>query len=379
MKNIVLDTNILYQEGLSSGRMKILAKLVTSELITIYVPDIVKREFITKRISEITDEIKKIQGSFKTLLRKIDGEGEFKDRTNTLDSGINDLMQNVQENVEKEFADWMESLNATILSFEPEQIENVLNDYFIGCGAFKSQKNREDFPDSMIHHSICQLVDKIGETYVILADGAFKRGIKAKENVITLNSLNDLLKLDDINDFLTNEQLNDYFVSASFSESLLAYFQDEEDQIEEIYISDSIENLALIGIRQYGAELNFPSLDEMSSIVISDFYAISETEFTADISFKTISTLHYVSYYGDYLQIKDDPSRDVDMDSMSGDGMCDLHEAFSVQYIGKINLLFKDAQTVETIRPIMENLPVDSDSVVINLDIESANLLDFIA
>ncbi|WP_206191803.1 hypothetical protein, partial [Shewanella carassii] len=49
MKNIVLDTNILYQEGLSSGRMKVLAKLVDAELIAVYIPEIVKREFITKR------------------------------------------------------------------------------------------------------------------------------------------------------------------------------------------------------------------------------------------------------------------------------------------------------------------------------------------
>ena len=100
MKNIVLDTNILYQEGLASGRMKVLAKLVDAGLIAVYIPDIVKREFITKRISEIADEVKKIQGCLKTILRKTDCEGELKERTNVLNAGVAELMQNTPNNVE---------------------------------------------------------------------------------------------------------------------------------------------------------------------------------------------------------------------------------------------------------------------------------------
>jgi predicted nucleic acid-binding protein len=84
MKNIVLDTSILYQEGLASGRMKVLAKLVANELITVYVPEIVKREFITKRISEITEAITNIQSNLKTILRKVDRVGSFKDQSKVL-------------------------------------------------------------------------------------------------------------------------------------------------------------------------------------------------------------------------------------------------------------------------------------------------------
>ncbi|EPO0023450.1 PIN domain-containing protein [Vibrio alginolyticus] len=375
MKNIVLDTNILYQEGLASGRMKVLAKLVNAGLISVYIPDIVKREFITKRVSEIADEVKKIQGSLKTILRKTDSEGEFKERTNILDAGVMELMQGIQESVESEFSDWVDSLRANILNFEPAQINNVLDDYFTGSGAFKSLKSREDFPDSMIHHSICQLIDSIGEIYVILADGAFKRGIKDRENVITLNSLNDLLRLEDIEEFLASEQLKAYFVNGDFPELLVDYLSVEKNKIEEVYIPDGIENTALIGIRHYGAELNFPSPYDISDMEISDFYLISDTEFTADISFKTFASLHYVSDYGSYLELESDSSRTVELDSMNGDGMCDLLEIVSVQYSGKINLSFTEPQTAETIDATIRNLVNDDTAVSIILDIDSAHLL----
>ncbi|TOB98362.1 hypothetical protein CGJ94_25720, partial [Vibrio parahaemolyticus] len=113
MKNIVLDTNILYQEGLSSGRMKVLAKLVDAELIAVYIPEIVKREFITKRVSEIGDEVKKIQSSLKNILRKTDSEGDFKERTNVLHATVAELNQNVKGSVDNEFSDWVASVSAT--------------------------------------------------------------------------------------------------------------------------------------------------------------------------------------------------------------------------------------------------------------------------
>ena len=49
----------------------------------------------------------------------------------------------------------------------------------------------------------------------------------------------------------------------------------------------------------------------------ASFISLSDTEFTADISFKTIATLHYVSDYGSNFEI----ARDIDMDSMNSRGV----------------------------------------------------------
>jgi hypothetical protein len=289
------------------------------------------------------------------------------------------LKQDVEKNVEGEFSEWMTLVNAKILDFDPAKIENVLDDYFVGCGAFKSQKNREDFPDSMIHHSICKLVGEVGVLYVILSDGAFNRGIKGQENITTLKSLNELLNLEDIKQYLSNEQLNEYFVGVGFSKSLCNYLSKQKELIEHIYIPDGVENTELIGIKLYAAELNFPDPERISELTITNFYPISETEFTAEVTFRTNASLHYVSDYGSYLELERDSSRDVDMDSMNGEGMCDLYEHVLTQYVGKVSLSFIESQTVETIKPIMQNLVHDDTPVSIVLDVDMARLIEIVA
>jgi len=378
MKNIVLDTNILYQEGLFSGRMKILFQLASNDLVTVYIPDIVKREFITKRVSELSDSIGNIQSNLKAVLRKVDGESTFKDGTKALVAQTTTLMQSVQESVEDEFEDWIKLLNAKIVSFDPVKIHDVLDDYFIGRGAFKSQKHREDFPDSIIHHSICNLVSEVGEIYVILADGAFKRGIKGQEDIITLNSLNNLFKLKDIEQHIASTKLQEYFEGTVFTESLSNYLRNQKEIIEQIYIEDGVENTGLLGIRPYAARLNFPSPKYISELKIVNFYPISETEFTADISFKTSATLHYVSDYGSYREIAEDTSRLIDMDSMNGDGMCDLYESVNTQYSGNVYLSFIAPQSVETIEAILQSKD-DYESVSIELDIDTASIVELLS
>jgi len=379
MKNIVIDTNILHQEGLASGRMKVLAKLVNEKIIAIHIPEIVKREFITKRITEITDAITGIQSNFKKIHRKIESDGFFKDKSISLESDVLVLKQGVENQVIEEFNQWCELLEVHILEFNPININKVLDDYFIGSGAFKSLKSREDFPDSMIHHSINSLSEELGDLFVVLSDGAFKKGIKGQENITTLNSINDLLKLEDIERYLFNDELNEYFIGSEFSSNLLCYLKEEKDLIEEIYIQDDIDNTEILGINYYNAQLNFPNHESVSELCVFNFYLISETEFTAEISFKTYATLSYVTDYGSYIDLERYSSREIDLDSMNGEGWCDLYEAALIQYSGKVNLSFTEKQTLETIKPIMEKLAQDDSLVNITLDIDTGCLIELVA
>ncbi|HCW3076446.1 TPA: DUF4935 domain-containing protein, partial [Enterobacter roggenkampii] len=60
MYNIVLDTNILHQEGLHSNDMSILKNLVDAKLVCVHIPSIIAQEFITKRITSVKEENIKI-------------------------------------------------------------------------------------------------------------------------------------------------------------------------------------------------------------------------------------------------------------------------------------------------------------------------------
>ncbi|XCN74458.1 MAG: PIN domain-containing protein [Candidatus Electrothrix aestuarii] len=50
MIKIILDTNILHQEGLNSTRFQILQRLIKSNAVSLIVPEIVIEEYKSKRV-----------------------------------------------------------------------------------------------------------------------------------------------------------------------------------------------------------------------------------------------------------------------------------------------------------------------------------------
>ena len=74
MINILIDTNIILQEGFESRQMQILRRLVQGEKVQVYIPEIVKREFLTKKSSDISSDIHSICKklvSFKSVYMRI--------------------------------------------------------------------------------------------------------------------------------------------------------------------------------------------------------------------------------------------------------------------------------------------------------------------
>jgi len=380
MKNIVLDTNILHKEGLFSGRMQVLKKLVAAELITIFVPDIVLREFTTKRISEITNSLNSIQGSFAKVDKRLDHKTELKKRSTLLDKEVAEVKLLIEDSVVEDVDLWIKSHNVQTLNFNPKNIDKVIDDYFTGSGVFKSLKSREDFPDSMIHQTINDLVAQVGEVHAVLIDGAFKKGMMDQEGVKVLDSINALLELEDIAGYLANEPFKELFTSPDVAEQLRLYFSHQKELISHVYVSDdAVRNTEIIGIDAYNASISWPSEDSIRNIVISNFYTTSDNEFTAEISFMTSTTVHYISDYGSYLQLERDANRNVDMDSMGGDGICDLYESFVAEFSGKIHFAFTEAKNIEEASALMTSLIEHEAEVLIDLEIDTAHLLDIIA
>jgi|TARA_R110002126_G_scaffold40794_1_gene119557 hypothetical protein len=379
VKNIVLDTNILHQEGLLSGKMQVLKKLVDAELIAIFVPDIVLREFSTKRVTEITNSLNSIQGNFAKTQKKLDHSTELKKRSAAIEKEIVELKKIVEKSVSEDVKYWLDSHKVKVLPFNIENIKKVIDDYFTGAGVFKALKSREDFPDSMVHQTIIDLVESVGEVYAVLIDRAFQKGIEKQDGVVVLNSLKALFELDEIADYLANTPFEEMFTSHSVAEQLQRYFAHQKELISHIFVSDEgIHNTELIGINAYNATIDWPDENDIRNILISNVYSVSEGEFTADISFVTDTTVHYVSDYGSYLQVERDANRNVDLDSMNGDGFCDLYERFTVELSGKIHFTFSERNSIEEATKVMNSLIEYEAKVAIDLEIDSATLLDII-
>lgn len=338
------------------------------------------REFTTKRISEITNALNSIQGSLVKADKRLDHPIDLKERMASLDKEVIALKNIVAKSVSDDVSLWMESHQIQKLDFTPENIAKVVDDYFTGSGVFKSQKSREDFPDSMIHQTICDLVANVGEVHAILIDGAFKKGIAKQEGVKVLDSIQAFLEITDIADYLSNEPFKQLFTSPEVAEQLRLYFAHQKEQISHIYVTnDAVSNLEIIGIDAYNAIINWPDEDSIRDIVISNFYTASDNEFTAEISFVTDTSVHYISDYGSYLQIEKDANRSIDLDSMDGDGICDLYESFIAEFSGRIHFSFSEPQSLEGATAIMKSIIENEALVSIDLEIEAAKLLDIIA
>ncbi|HDX0918045.1 PIN domain-containing protein [Stenotrophomonas maltophilia] len=67
--HLVLDTNILHQENLASANMRTLLRLVESGYVTICIPELVRREYVTKIISECIAKLQAASSQLESLGR----------------------------------------------------------------------------------------------------------------------------------------------------------------------------------------------------------------------------------------------------------------------------------------------------------------------
>ncbi|HCL9139956.1 TPA: DUF4935 domain-containing protein [Escherichia coli] len=101
MYNVVLDTNILHAEGIHSRGMATLKKLIDEGIVKVHLPELVVREFSTKKITVINEAYNKAinilrgtereaRGSEESILRDIDElKNIIDDKVKVLDEKIN--------------------------------------------------------------------------------------------------------------------------------------------------------------------------------------------------------------------------------------------------------------------------------------------------
>lgn len=343
MIHLVLDTNILHEEGLTSGRMQILKKLTDSKYVKIHIPDLVKREFVTKRISQIEDYLGECIKGINNSDKKLETSDVIKSDLKFIKDSVSEIVKNIPSAISDEFKKWEEEYRVSILRFDEEKMHEVLNDYFSGSGVFKKLKHREDIPDSIINTTIESLIDEVGDITVLIKDGTFKKHLIKSKNITIYDSLTEFFKTEAVEELTSKvesiENMKTYLMSSEYAESLVSHFSDDGKIIEDIHVPDgAVENTNLIGIRIYHAEITMPNHKLISDLTIDSVYDLSDTKFIGDISFITEAPVSYVSDYGSYLQI--DSTRDVEMYSMNGDGMCDLIEVFKVKFHGQIEIEF---------------------------------------
>ena len=172
---LILDTNVLRQEGLGSRNMQILRRLTSSGKVDLLVHEVVAREFKSQRTLEVKAQVEKITEAITEMSRQVDAKGASHRDLTEMRSKVAELSEAAKKEVETDFATWLTWTGAHWVAFEPEDMRQVLDDYFFGAGAFRKPKHREDMPDAIVATGIKVLLPKYQTLHIAVKDGAFRR------------------------------------------------------------------------------------------------------------------------------------------------------------------------------------------------------------
>ena len=247
MHGIVFDTNILHQEGLSSRSMLLLLRLVEASHLEIFVPELVKKEFTSRKLHEAKENLKKSYDQLTLVTKKNSHDSEFQELIRKTQDSIKVAESKIEEQISKGFDFWETQYQVTILGFDSDTITQVMDDYFSGTGVYRKPKSRDDIPDAMINTTIMQLLTKKKELSVVLKDGAFKKHLQTIEGISTYDSLAEFLETGEVKSKLDEldassekaEQIKGFLNGEEFSDRLLQYLKHDYKEVEDIYLEDS--------------------------------------------------------------------------------------------------------------------------------------------
>ena len=150
MINVVLDTNILHQEGLFSRNMQLLTRLASFDQVSISIPQLVKREYLSKIDAESVSSLQSINAKLGDMLKKARRRSLMHDELTQVQATLNNVAKHFGASIEEDFAVWQHSTKANILEFDPDQFDSVLIIISQEVASFVSQSTEQT---SLMHLS----------------------------------------------------------------------------------------------------------------------------------------------------------------------------------------------------------------------------------
>ncbi|MEM5299896.1 PIN domain-containing protein [Burkholderia sp. JPY481] len=384
MIRIVLDTNILHQEGLSSRNMQLLARLAESGELKVYVPEMVKREFITKRIQDSVDRLQEAKSALGEVAKKVDRHGEINDTIIKIHVDLDSVGARLANSIATDFEEWASASRATILKFEPTSIDSVLDDYFYGRGAYRRPKARDDIPDAIISSCICALSEKHEKTFVAVKDGTLRKHLQTINNIVVSDSLSDFFMIADVAALVQGldartknvEATKAFFASTSFVGRLSEFLSSADELLSDVYVEeDGIEGGGNLEVEGFGISVNYAEANKLHNLSCGDVAYINQGHFSINIEFFTFAKIHYCGHYSDFSNLPISRLERVEEVSMNGDGISDLRERREVKLIGYVDLFFDPDWTADALAIHSHYLSSDPPPIRIDLNVQSAIIL----
>ena len=286
-RNVFIDTSIFIGQNYNyqNDVFDSLRRQVVSNQIKVYVTDITVREVeahieadVSKAIQEFSNLKKKAR-----IFRNIN-ESPFKSFFQEIDEA------KVCKELKGQFAEFLDQIDAQILSTNKVSIEAVFDKYFGKHPPFGTGKKKAEFPDAFVIETLESWCKENGEKiYVISSDTDVE---KSCENI------NYLIYLDSIAKFINIIESHDEALASKVRELIKANIEKIKESIAESFCEEGF------WIEDQDGDVNEVSVNELDieDILLLDISKDSAvvqlsviTSFSADITYDDLDTATYDS------------------------------------------------------------------------------------
>lgn len=378
MINILIDTNIIRQEGFESQQMQLLVRLVQGEKVNVYIPDIVRREYLTQKTSEISDSLHNICRNINKFQRAKLFNTAHNTELRKISKYLTGLTDNISESFAESFQNWIEKIQATIIDVDPYCLENILDDYFAGKNAFRRPKSRDDFPDAIILAAILEILEEEDSLYVAIKDGHFRECLNIYNQITTAPTLKEMFSLSQFEKVINAldaeseriQSIKKYLTSDDCKEKLEDFICSDQSDIsvgywDENEISDINGILELKIISAYIEEIDIDLIEE---ITFGKINYLGEESYTIECAFTATAELNLVTDYGDYIHLEEYSKNHFEFVS-ADDDVCELKTVVLCEFIGNIELAITEKLMPEQLALHFQYLRTDESPIFANTEI----------
>lgn len=382
MITVVMDTNILLQETLTSRKLQVLGRLAKAYKIKICIPNLVKREFITNRIFESLANLKSANDKVTEVFKAVNNQRIVVHLTQTQER-LKKASSLIEDAVHEDFESWVKSNHVKILNFDPANLDGIFDDYFAGTGVYRKPKYREDIPDAFIGSCVKKLKEEVGELDVICKDGAFRKYLDNVPDCSVHTDLQSYLASERIVEVLkeldaesaTIEYIKEYLATPDFLEILTECLASDERMARGIYLIDEITGDQNVVIDHFGLSINGADSKSINQLHFGEVSYIDSGAYSIQCSFIADSTLGYCAEYMDYMRLDEALKSEIDLYSMNGDGICDLVEKRQVAFDGYVEINIPEGMPANEVKAHAQYINTPKRQILITLDIDQGDIL----
>jgi hypothetical protein len=365
--------------------MRRLVRLASSGEVEVHVPQIVRREFVTKRQSNSTDTFANSRRGLSEVAEYIEDE-QLAEVVADIRKTIDTLLPKINQGIDAAFDKWLTSINGTLIALEPEAMQQMLDAYFEGSVPFRSPKRRDDIPDALVFGCAKSIAAKHGAVHFVTEDTQFLKSLSREASLISSKSLDVFFESHEVKDLTARLDSGDarigstkeYLSSPRFLDRLSAYLRSENSPASLACVKgeSNIEGLSVLKARPSGPLIDGAKPNTIDYLSLDEPTYLKDGEYSMACSITAKADVYYHTPLFDFMELGDEDLEKI-FEIGDDDEIVELREERKVRFLGQVLLMFDptfDQQKLER-TPLVERGIKTDNGINVEIEFERATIL----